>query len=74
MPEKAVAMRIEKIYEKVCGILSERKVFRSRRTDFGKICHENGAARVEIDNLLYERLGMSGEDILEAFREGKVDV
>ena len=70
MSEKATVMKMEKIYEKVCGILSTGRVYRRRHADFDEICSEAGIGRVKMDNLLYERFGMSGIDILEAFRKG----
>ena len=65
-------MKTETIYEKICGILSTGRVYRNRNVDFDEICSDAGVCRVMMDNLLYERFGMSGSDMLEAFRRGGI--
>lgn len=65
-------MENEKLYEKICGLLLSRRIYRSRKTDFDEICSEEGIRRVKMDNLLYERFGMSGSDVLAAFRKGSL--
>jgi len=65
-------MMKDDVYERVCGILADRETLRNGNRSFEDICSEAGAVRVDVDNLLYERLGMSGEELLEAFRRGKV--
>lgn len=72
LPEKMTTMRTEEIYEKVCGLLADSKVLLDGSVGFDDICAAAGADRSEIDNLLYERFGMSGEEILHSFRQGKV--
>lgn len=70
MPEKATVMKKEMIYAKVCGLLSSGKIYRKANANFNDICADAGVKRVGMDNLLYERFGMSGSDMLMAFRRG----
>ena len=69
LSEKTADMKSEKCFEKVCELLSQSKLYRSRNVGFDNICVEAGVARVEMDNLLYERFGMSGSDMLDEFRK-----
>lgn len=72
LPEKTTIMQTELIYEKVCGLLMNGKRIRCRQTDFEKICEESGISRMTMDNIFYERLGLSGEEVLMHLRHGKV--
>lgn len=74
MQEKTTVMKKEMFFERLCSILSDRKVFRSKAACFEDICREIGADRVTMDNLFYERFGMSGDEIMSGFRVGKVKV
>ena len=67
-------MNDEKIFEKVCRILSIEEVFSSRTADFASVCKEVGVGCVKMNNILYERMGLSGNDILTAFRNGNAEV
>jgi len=69
LQEKAADMKREIMFEKVCELLAQGKIYRSRNVGFDNICVEAGVARVEMDNLLYERFGMSGSDMLDEFRK-----
>ena len=69
MSEKTADMKSEKKFDKVCELLSQSQLYRSRNVGFDNICVEAGVARVEMDNLLYERFGMSGSDMLDEFRK-----
>jgi hypothetical protein len=62
-------MKMENIYEKVCRVLAAGGFCRNTETRFEDICEEAGVGRVTMDNLLYERFGMSGCDMLRAFRK-----
>ena len=67
-------MKDEKIYEKVCSLLSAEDTYGKMMSDFDSICAKVGVGRVRMNNILYERLGMSGDDILMAFRYGKARI
>lgn len=67
-------MKEEIIYEKVCRRLFIEGDSCASKTDFTAICAEVGVGLVKANNILYRRLGMSGDDILMAFRNGKADV
>ena len=65
-------MKKEKIYGKIWETISNSKVLSDGMNTFEFICKESGAARVAADNLLYERLGMSGDDIMLHFTNGEI--
>lgn len=67
-------MNYEMIYEKVCRLLSAEDAYGNGMADFDSICAAVGVGRVRMNNILYERLGMSGDDILIAFCKGKANV
>ena len=71
MPENATIMKADRSFEKTCRLLADRKVIRDRKTGFEDICLMAGVDRMTIDNIFYERLGMSGEDVLNSFRMAK---
>lgn len=41
---------------------------------FEDVCHRFGADLREMDNLMYEIFGMSGDEIIGQYREGRLDV
>ena len=41
---------------------------------FEDVCHRFGADLREMDNLMYENFGMSGDEIIGQYREGRLDV
>ena len=54
-------------YEMLCSCISGRRAQKTgRRETFRDICNEAGVDSTLMDNLLYERLGMSGCDLLDA--------
>lgn len=63
---------MEKCYESLCRLMNDGRVIRSRTTDFASLCRSVGADEDEVSNMLYRDFGMSGDDILEAFRAGYV--
>ena len=67
MQEKDCFMDKEMCYEMLCsGSFGRRAQKAGRRATFRDICHEAGVDSTLMDNLLYERLGMSGCDLLDA--------
>lgn len=67
-------MKDEMIYEKVCSLLSAEDTYGNGMADFDSICAAVGVGKVRMNNILYERLGMSGDDILMAFRYGNARI
>ena len=58
-------------FEKLCQTLTEGKEFRRKGSDFRELCAAFGSARVEMENMLYECVGMSGDDVLTGLRRRK---
>ena len=58
-------------FEKLCHTLTDGKGFRRKGTDFRELCAAFGAGRVEMENMLYECVGMSGDDVLTGLRRKK---
>lgn len=59
-------------YESVCGMVNDARVLKSRRTDFRSVCMRAGADEVSLSNMFYRNFGMSGDDVLEALRTGRM--
>lgn len=63
---------MEKCYESLCRLMNDGRVIRSRTADFSSLCRSVGADETGLSNMLYREFGMSGDEILEAFRTGHV--
>ena len=61
---------MEKIYEEVCAIFTADYGRRRRMKELAELYEGLGNASVELDNILYERLGLSCEDLIEMLRKG----
>lgn len=66
-----IVMRMECFFEELCGILSDGRTVRNGTACFEDLCLSIGADRVWMDNLFYERFGMSGEDVMIALGRQK---
>ena len=49
-------------------LLDRERIYLDQSLDFSTVCDYIGIARERLDNLLYEEIGMSGQDILAHFR------
>ena len=58
-------------FAELCRILTEEKRFRRKVAAFPELCAMSGSNRVEMDNMFYEHLGMSGDDVLQVLRRKK---
>ena len=58
-------------FEKLCRTLTEERGFRRKGADFRELCAASGSRRVEMENMLYECVGMSGDDVLTGLRRKK---
>ena len=63
--------KAEADFEKLCHTLVEGKNFRRKGADFRELCATLGSGRVEMENMLYECVGMSGDDVLTCLRRKK---
>ena len=66
-----IVMRMECFFEELCWILSDGSTMPDGTAGFGDMCLSIGADRVLMDNLFYERFGMSGEDVMIALGRKK---
>ena len=61
---------MEKMYEEVCAIFTADYGRRRRMKELAELYEGLGYASVELDNILFERLGLSCEDLIEMLRKG----
>ena len=61
---------MEKLYEEVCAIFSADYGRRRRAEELSELYGRIGSASVTLDNMLYERLGLSCEDLIDMLRKG----
>ena len=57
-------------FELVCGRLSRMDRCVCQAITFSDLCNEYGADLKIMDNMFYDLLGMSGEEVLEQYRSG----
>ena len=62
---------MEKLYEEVCAIFTADYGHKRRIEDLSKLYRRIGSASVTLDNMLYERLGLSCEDLIDMLRKGE---
>lgn len=55
-------------FERLARMLIEEKAFRKKCADFGLLCSSLKTSRVELDNMFYDAVGMSGEDVMAHLR------
>lgn len=55
-------------FEKLVVLLVEGKDFRKKGTRFGEVCSAFNTSRMKLDNMFYDIVGMSGEDVLVCLR------
>lgn len=60
--------RMIEAYEKMEKLLLEEHVYLKPGMDFGKLCSRIGADPQDLDRLVQEELGMSGDELMETFR------
>ena len=58
-------------FEKLAHELAERKWSRAKGVDFGALCSSLKTSRIKLDNMLYDAVGMSGDDILSHLKRRK---
>ena len=63
---------MENIYEQVCGIVMSKKNRLVRAHQLSELHNGLGDMSDAFDNLMYERLGMSCEDIADMLRLGNI--
>ena len=62
---------MEKIYEEVCAIFTADYGQLRRAEELSELYGRVTGASVALDNMLYERLGLSCEDLIDMLREGE---
>ena len=55
-------------FDVLCRFLTEEKSFRRKVEAFPELCKMSGVNRAMMENMFYECLGMSGEDVLTVLR------
>ena len=58
-------------FDMVCSRLADDKTYRKKGKEFRDVCYEFGAARTVLDNMLYECVGMSGDEVMVRLRSRK---
>ena len=62
---------MEKLYEEVCSIFIADYGRKRRMEELAQLYQRIGNASVILDNMLYERLGLSCEDLIDMLRKGQ---
>ena len=62
---------MEKLYEEVCAIFNADYGRKRRAEELSELYKRIGSASVAFDNMLYERLGLSCEDLIDMLRKGE---
>ena len=57
-------------FELICERLSQMDRCVCHPLSFPSLCSEYGAGVRSMDNMFYDRFGMSGEEVMEQFRKG----
>ncbi len=55
-------------YRKLGQKLVREKIYRDRKISFASICRELGVSSKSMDELLLQELGMTGRQLMRAFR------
>jgi hypothetical protein len=58
-------------FETLVRQLTEGKDWRKRGFDFNLLCSSTKTGRVRLENMLFDTVGMSGDDVLEHLRRRK---
>lgn len=61
----------EKCFERFVSLLEDEKVYLKEGITFGEICGLAGASPLEMEMFLEGTFGVSGEQVLRLYREGK---
>lgn len=62
---------MEKVYEEVCSIFTSDYERKRRAEELEELYKRLGSASEALDNMLYERQGLSCEDLIYMLRRGK---
>ena len=65
---------MEELYEKVCSIFTAGYGRKRRAEELSELYESIGGASVTLDNMLYERLGLSCEDLIDMLRKGELKI
>lgn len=57
-------------FELICGVLAETDWNVHFTVTFDDVCRRYGADPRRMDNMFYDRFGMSGEEMIEQYRKG----
>ena len=58
----------------ICRTLMEERSGRNRELRFEDICSVLGVKRVQLENMLYETFGVSGDDIISCLGSRKLRI
>ena len=58
-------MKTEEKFARMCSVLMENSV--SEHESFGSLCKEMRTDEMRMNNLFYEKFGMSGEEVFYKF-------
>ncbi|MBQ8421162.1 MAG: hypothetical protein IJX11_02760 [Bacteroidales bacterium] len=65
---------VEKKFEELCTIMTDEKLRYMYDVEFEGLCERIGASPERMENILYERFGMSGDELLEALINGNMQI
>ena len=65
---------MEKLYEEVCAIFTADYARRRRADELTELYRRIGNASVALDNMLYDRLGLSCEDLIDMLRKENMKI
>jgi hypothetical protein len=62
---------MEKIFEEICAIFTSGYTRERKAMELGRLYSRLGPSSVAADNLLYERIGLCCEDLIDMLLRGK---
>lgn len=65
---------VDRKFEELCALMADEKLRYARDVGFAALCEKVEASPERMCNMLYERFGMSGDELLEALINGNMQI
>lgn len=57
-------------YERFCALMTEKELYKDESVSYRSVCDSLGVSQDELDDVLMSEMGMSGRQVMDAFRKG----